>query len=266
MAHSSSQQGKRLKREAPILRALLAVGRPFVALAAFVRVRTALHARRPRKRLIVAASALTGVVALFTGAAGTTLGLLDSQAAPTAATVSSGTVTLTNSSIANCPVSNMFPGQTNSANPCTFSATYSGSVSAYLAVDVLIESQAGNGGSKLYDGTATGLQVQITSTNPNVTYADPTVATSCPAGAPAGSTCYELDDELLSIGAFYATSTVNFSVQVSLPAGSTSAYQNGAAQIILTTHAVQAGNNAVSCTTTPVAGSPCSPSGTFKWS
>jgi len=50
---------------------------------------------------------------------------------------------------------------------------------------------------------------------------------------------------------------------VSLPAGSATGYQGGAAQIILTVHAVQSKNNPLSCTATPAAGAPCPPSGTF---
>ncbi len=55
-------------------------------------------------------------------------------------------------------------------------------------------------------------------------------------------------------------------MSVGLPTTSTTGYQGGAAQIILTTHAAQSGNNTLSCTATATAGSPCTASGTFKWS
>jgi hypothetical protein len=59
---------------------------------------------------------------------------------------------------------------------------------------------------------------------------------------------------------------VTFSVAVSLPTNSATGYQGGAAQVILTTHAVQSKNNTLSCTATPASGSPCTPSGPFAWS
>jgi hypothetical protein len=64
----------------------------------------------------------------------------------------------------------------------------------------------------------------------------------------------------------FTSAAVTFSVSVSLPSGSATGYQGGAAQIILTTHAAQSNNNTLTCTATPTAGSPCTPSGSFKWS
>ncbi len=179
--------------------------------------------------------------------------------------LTSTSVTLTNSAIANCPVTGLLPNG-NQAK-CTFTTSYAGPSAAYLAVNVLVEAQAGSGGTALYnpsDGN-NDLNLIITSTSPTVTYTLPTTATTCPGGAPSGSTCYELDNELISTTA--ATSaTVSFTVSVGLPTSSTSGYQGGAAQIILTTHAAQAGNNTLSCTATATAGSPCTASGSFKWS
>jgi hypothetical protein len=64
----------------------------------------------------------------------------------------------------------------------------------------------------------------------------------------------------------FTSATVSFSVSVNLPTSSLTGYQGGAAQIILTTHAVQSSNNTLSCSSTPAAGAPCTPSGSFKWS
>jgi hypothetical protein len=172
---------------------------------------------------------------------------------------------LSNGAIANCPVSNLLPGVAPGA--CTFTATYAGSAPAYLAVDVLIEAQAGAGGSKLYSPTdpSNALHVTITSSSPSVTYTVPTTATTCPGAAPSGSSCYELDNELVSTGAV-TSAAATFSVAVTLPQNSATGYQGGSAQIILATHAVQARNNTLSCTAAPAAGSACTPSGSFKWS
>jgi hypothetical protein len=195
-----------------------------------------------------------------------TFGLLSASRTSGSNSLAAGTVTLTDSAVANCPISNLLPNGT--ATACTFTATYAGSTSAYLAVNVLIETQAGGGGTRLYNpvDSANDLQVTITSSTPSVpTYGVPTTATTCPVGAPSGSACYELDNELVSTSAV-TSAAVGFSVSVKLPSGSAAGYQGGAAQVIVTTHAVQSASNALSCTTTPTAGSSCTPSGTFKWS
>jgi hypothetical protein len=216
-------------------------------------------------RLVAAAGFLACVLALSSLATGDTSGRLLASGTSGSNSFTAGTVTLADSAIANCPVSGLLPGATPAA--CTFTATYSGSAAAYLAVDVLIEAQAGSGGTKLYNpgDSSNDLHVTITSSNPSVSYTAPVTATTCPGGAPSGSSCYELDDELVSTSAF-TSAAVTFSVSVSLPAGSATGYQGGAAQIILTAHAVQSKNNTLSCSATPAAGSPCTPSGTFKWS
>jgi hypothetical protein len=179
--------------------------------------------------------------------------------------LAAGTVTLTDSAVANCPISNLLPNGT--ATACTFTTTYAGSAAAYLAVNVLIETQAGGGGTRLYNpgDSANDLQVTITSSNPSVTYGVPTTATTCPGGAPSGSACYELDNDLVSTSAV-TSAAVGFSVSVKLPSGSATGYQGGAAQVIVTTHAAQSASNTLSCAATPTAGLPCTPSGSFSWS
>jgi hypothetical protein len=208
------------------------------------------------------ASATLALSCLVTGS---TFGLFTASAAGGHNSFTAGSVTLANSAIANCPVSNLLPGTAPGA--CGFTASYSGSAAAYLAVNVLIETQAGAGGTKLYNpGDPAGdLQVTVASSTPSVSYAVPASATACPAGAPSGSSCYELDNELVSTSAVTAAA-VTISVSVSLPTNSATGYQGGAAQVILTTHAVQSKNNTLSCSAAPAAGSPCTPSGTFAWS
>jgi hypothetical protein len=216
-------------------------------------------------RLLTVASFVAVALALFSLVTGTTFGRFSASQLSGSNSLASGTVTLANSAIANCPVSNLLPAAAPGA--CTFTATYSGSASAYLAVDVLIETQAGSGGTKLYNpGDASNdLQVTLTSSSPSVSYTVPTTSTTCPGGAPSGSSCYELDNELVSTSAF-TSAAVTFSVSVTVPASSATGYQGGTAQIILTTHAAQSKNNTLSCSATPAAGSPCTPSGSFKWS
>jgi hypothetical protein len=215
--------------------------------------------------LLVAAGLAASAIALSFTVIGLTSGRLSTSLTSGGNSFTAGTVTLANSSIANCPVSNLFPNAT--AASCTFSTTYPGPAPAYLAVNVLVQAQAGAGGARLYNpaDSANDLNITITSTNPAVSYQMPSAATTCPGGAPSGSACYELDNELVSTVPVTAA-TVAFSVTVSLPASSPTGYQGGAAQVILTTHAVQSANNTLSCTATPAAGSPCTPSGSFRWS
>jgi hypothetical protein len=217
----------------------------------------------------VSAVAVTAVavtaVALSLSATGVTSARMSASRISGNNTFSAGRVTLANSAIANCPVSNLLPN--NTAVTCTFTTTYAGPAPAYLAVNVLIETQAGTGGTNLYNpsDSSNDIQVTVSSSSPSVTYTVPATATTCPGGSPSGSSCYELDHELVSTSSV-TSAAVGFSVSAKLPASSSTGYQGGAAQVILTTSAVQSGNNALSCTATPAAGSPCTPSGAFKWS
>jgi hypothetical protein len=199
-----------------------------------------------RKRLLVAASFVAIFVAVSAVAIGSTLGRSDATATTRNSALTGGKVTLSNNVAGACSTANMLPGN---ASSCTLTATYGGSASGYLALDVLIETQAGNGGTKLYSPSDSShdIQVTITSSSPSATYIIPTTATSCPGGAPSGSTCYELDDELVSLTPFTSSSsTVTFTTAVTLPSGTTTGYRGGAAQVILTAHATQSSNNSVS--------------------
>ena len=187
---------------------------------------------------LVIAVAAKPAVALATGVFNGGLGQTDS--------VASGTLTLSSNVTGACNATAMLPG--SAPAPCTLAATFSGSAPAYLGVDITVETQAGIGGTPLYNpgDAAHDLQVAITSTTPSVTYTVPATSTTCPNGAPGGSTCYELDDELLSTSAFAAappSSSVTFSTTASLPSGATTGYRGGSAQVIERVHAAQAAYN-----------------------
>ena len=215
------------------------------------------------KRLLIAvsyAASLAAVAALITGA---TYGLFSATSPAQSSSFTAGTVTQSNVLTGGCAVSNMLP--TGTPQSCgTMKATYAGNVPGYLALDVLIETQAGSGGTKLFNG-ANDLQVAISSSSPTVsTYKVPVVANSvtCPGTAPASSSCYEVDDDIVSTTALTRSSPqVTFTTTVTLPTTSPSTDQGGAAQIVLTAHAVQSANNGTtgSCT----AGNPCN---TVSWS
>ena len=217
-----------------------------------------------RRRHLLRNAGVVGVVAcVMLGSVHVVLARFSTTRSSATSTVAAGTVTLGTNVSGACGVTNMLPGA--SPTPCTLTATYSGSAPAYVAVDVLIETQAGNGGTALYNpaDSAHDLQVAVSSSPPAVSYTRPTVLTTCPTGAPGGSSCYELDNELLSLtptAAAPPNTTVTFTTTVSLPATTTTGYRGGAAQIILTVHATQSGNNSASgCT----AGQSCA---SVRWS
>lgn len=219
-----------------------------------------------QRRVLMAGALLLALGSFVTLATGITFGLFSSAPSPETNQFTAGTVSLTTSATGACDAVTLAPG--DSPTPCTFQATYSGSLSAYLALDVLVETQAGSGGTPLYNPSGTdGLTVSVSDnqTSP-VTYTMPTTPTSCPSGAPAGSTCYELADELVGTGAFTNGFSVTFTTTTSLPLAAGNGYQGGGAEVILTAHAVQAANNPLACTSTPTAGQSCTPSGSFAWS
>lgn len=235
--------------------------------------RPALEALSPgvRRRRPGPRSLLLGLAVLLTAAAlvlfrpGVTFARLSASTSTPANTLMAGTVTLSSSAIANCPISNITP--TAAPSTCTFNATYSGNVSAYLGLDVTVESQAGSGGTSLFNPSDGNNDVQITisSTTPAVSaYTVPTTAGSCPGGAPSGSTCYTETDDWISATPFTSSSSpVHFSITAELPTTSTNGYQSGTAEVLMTVHATQAGHQPSVSGCSP--GGPCTPSG-FNWS
>jgi len=212
--------------------------------------------RTGAKRLL-----LTVAVAVFFGAvaalvSSTTFGFFSASHTSSSSSFTTGTVTQSRSAGGDCTVSDLLPDGLQ--HTCgTLGITYGGSVDAFLAVDVLIETTHASGGTDLYNpGGSGGLAVTISSTSPSVTsYSVPDVAhqlSSCPIGAPVGATCYELADDLVSLTPFTnASGPVTFTTKVSIPTSSPTGYQGGTAKILLTVHAAQSGNNALpgGCTT-----------------
>jgi len=202
------------------------------------------------RRLIVAAGYVVSLAAVAALVSGTAFGLFSGTSSVQPDSFTAGAVTQTNDVTGTCAVSNMLPNGVQST--CTLKVTYTGGVPGYLGLDVLIETQAGSGGTKLYNpaDSANDLQVAVASTSPSVGYTVPATATTCPGSAPAGSTCYGLSRQLVRTAPFTTGSPqVTFTTTLSLPTTSTTGYQGGAAQIILTAHATQSGNNAATgCT------------------
>lgn len=224
---------------------------------------TAARQLTKRRRLVLVTGIVSVVAAVAIVIAGATLGRFSATKAETNQ-LSAGAVTLTISGAATCTMSGLLPGQ--SPAPCTLQATYTGSVPAYLGLDVLIATKSGAPGSDpLYKPSDSSNDLQITikdNQTANVTYVTPstsfgTALASCPAGSGFGAsyTCYQLNDLLVSTTAFTSSSAADtFTTSVTLPTTSATTYQGGVASIELTVHGVQSAHQTLgSCT----AGAPC---------
>jgi hypothetical protein len=221
-----------------------------------------------KKRLAVAAAAATTVGAVATLVAGFTFGLFSAQQSSGANTFTAGTVTVGSGTPASvtCTISNMVPGDSSAgagtgskSDPtCTYNVKYTGSASAWLGVDLAV----GNGGTALYDTTATGLQFYLKDGS-STTYLNGTSYTQQGGGSaalPVGTT----SNLLVSTTAATTGTGVNFSLDYVLPTAAGNVYQGGSTTVTLTFHAVQSGNNALPAGC--AAGSQCSAGSGFAWS
>lgn len=223
-----------------------------------------------RRWRVLGGLALAGAVAAVV--AGVAYGLLTVNGAGTGSASTGGlTLTVNSSQTRTCSYGALSPGDLTGSQTCALSVNYAGTVAAYISLSVLIETQAGRGGRTLYfPGKTNGLTMTIGSVTPAVTYTVPTTATTCPGAAPAHSTCYELDYELASTGAFSSPTALTFTLTPRFLAdpgdNDQNSYQGSAAQVLLTAQAVQSPGNTLSCISAPTAGHACTPSGSFSWS
>jgi hypothetical protein len=230
--------------------------------------------KKKKKRLAIIVGSVATVGAAATLAGGVTFGLFSASGAGGANTFTGGTVTVgTGTPVSvNCVITNMVPGDSSSgaaigskaATACTYNMKYTGSATAWMAVDVAVS----NGTTPLYDGTATGLQLYLKDGTPStyLTSTAPTAGTTFAAqgGAatslPTGTTA----NLLVSTTPAAPNTSVSFTLNYAVPIATGNAYQGGSATVTLTFHAVQAGNNPLpgAC----VAGQQCNPTTTFLWS
>ena len=167
------------------------------------------------------------------------------------------------------PVGTMVSDLSNQNHACSFAVTYTGTVSAYVAADVLVVS-----GGAIWSGSAGSLQLSATDASDNV-YSLPTAAlANCAAAvgsqfgttSSGGTTCGETNDDLLSTTTVSNGTGYTLNLNWVLPSSSPSTAQGTSVQVYVLFHAVQARNDALACTTTATVGQPCTPSGAFKWS
>jgi hypothetical protein len=228
-----------------------------------------------KKRVALAVGVAASIGAIATMASGVTFGLFSASEASAGNSFTSGTVTVgtgTPTSVT-CTITNMVPGDSSAGAPvgskgdttCTYNVKYTGSASAWLAVDVAVS----NGSTSLYDSTATGLQMYLKDATPTtyLTSTAPTAGTTFKNQAGTATTLPTTGalDLLVSTTAAATNTAVSFSLDYALPIASGNTYQGGSATVTLTFHAVQSGNNPLPLTCT-TAGAQCLPGSGFVWS
>ena len=230
--------------------------------------------KKKKKRLAIIAGSVATVGAAATLAGGVTFGLFSATGAGGANTFTGGTVTVgTGTPVSvNCVITSMVPGDSSAGAPvgskadaaCTYNMKYTGTATAWLAVDVAVS----NGTIPLYDATATGLQLYLKDGVP-ATYLTSTAPTAGTTFTAQGGTATSLPvgttaNLLVSPTPAATNAAVSFTLNYAVPIATGNTYQGGSATVTLTFHAVQAGNNPV--TGACLAGQQCNATTTFLWS
>jgi len=157
---------------------------------------------------VLAAAAIASIGSAATLATGLTSGLFSASATSGGNVFTAGTVTLAAGSPASvtCTISDMVPGDSSAGAPiggkadttCTYNVKYTGSATAWLGVDIAVT----NGGTPMYDGTATGLQLYLNDATPTTT--------------PDGSAAYVTNDGGNTVSVI---STATQAVTATIPVG-----------------------------------------------
>ena len=172
-----------------------------------------------------------------------------------------------------CHIANLVPGDALAPSPCRFSVTYTGSVPAYLALNVLVDSTTSRLGRTLYDaGKPDGLTFIIT--DGHHTFSSPSAAAQNGGSCPRTFTCWSAANEL---AAWYQGSnanlifnhdvpTVTWTEYVVVPKTLSNEFQGASANLVLTAKAVQASSNPLpsSCNAATI-GLPCVSTNHFTW-
>ena len=231
------------------------------------------HARvvttKPRRRRLAPLGRTTGLVSLVAAGAimavGTSSSLFNSSASSSDSGIASGTVSLSNTASSACAATNVAPGKPIS--DCTLTVTYGGTTPGYMGLDIFIAAKAGSGGNRLYNPSDSTHDLDVTISDGSTPFTIPATGTTCPTTGTYttlnGYTCYELDNELVSLSTFSNGNTRTFTTSASLPTGTPAAenpYQGGTAAVLLSVHAAQAGNQTLGTCT---AGAVCN---SIQWS
>ena len=211
-------------------------------------------------RIAAVAAAVAAAGTLTLGGTWALFGATESSADNTfsAGTVEVGTV----AGSTTCTVSTLMPGDSStnygsgsaSLTPCSYKVKYTGSASAWLAVDIAI----GSGSPSLFTGTSTGLQLVVK--NGSTTLLNGTTYKTITGTDTTATTSAAVANLLLSTTPAATDDELQFDVNYLLPLLAPNALQGGSASITLTFHAVQSSNQPIgSC----VVGRQCN---TIVWS
>jgi len=213
-----------------------------------------------KKRLMT----LAGVLAMGAVGLGVTSALFSDTQTSIANTFEAGSVEVGLGSTSRvCSVTDILPGD-SSANygsgsqsllPCIYDVTYTGTSSAWLAVDIAVT----GGPPALYTGSDSGLQLKLDADGSTsfVTGTSYTTVSGSASNISSGATISNL---LVSATPATQNSSVIFNLNYLLPTLAPNSLQGGAASVTLTFHAVQSANQPIgSC----VAGRQCN---SITWS
>jgi predicted ribosomally synthesized peptide with SipW-like signal peptide len=207
---------------------------------------------------------LAGVLALGAVGISVTSSLFSDTQTGVANTFEAGTVEVgVGSTTRVCTVSDLLPGDSSSSygsgsqslSPCVYDVVYTGTSTAWLAVDIAVT----GGPPSLYTGDGSGLQLKLDA-NGSTTFVSGTSYTAVngsPTNIASGSTVRNL---LVSATPATKDTSVLFNVNYLLPTLAPNALQGASASVTLTFHAVQSANQPLgSC----VAGRQCN---SITWS
>src|SRR5712691_200330 len=172
-----------------------------------------------------------------------------------------------------CGYASLVPGDLTGSATCSMPVTYTGAMSAYLSLTITVQSKAGRGGARLYDGTGvTGLT--ISASDGTSGYTVPTGTGAAGGSCPSGFTCWTTANDLAGWYGngrpdvtFTKGDSVTFTVTPRFPRTAGNPYQGGAATLTLTVQAVQAPSNPLpaGCGIATI-GRPCPATAAFSWS
>lgn len=287
MARSTLTKGSHEKRRMALTRALLGalhaagllllpvVGRRAVSRAGHLSSESRAEQLRSRRRVVRVLAVVSGVAALSTFGTGVAFGFLSNSAKSGTNNFVAGKLSLgAPTTAASCAVTGALPGQ-SSSGPCTFHITYTtaSNLSAYVAVDVLVVGGSATKGA-LWTGAATELQLTLATSPGAHPFTSPAKIANCTTAvgsqfgtsATGGKTCGEVNDDLLSTSVVTPGTAFTLHLSWALSATSPTGTQTDVAKVYVVFHAVESGNNILSCSATPTVGKSCTPSGSFKWS
>lgn len=215
--------------------------------------------RTTNAKLLNVIAGLCAIAAVGTISIGGAWALFSAQESSGNNSFVAGTVTVGagTSASTTCDVTTMMPGDSSEGfgslsqalSACAYRVKYTGSASAYLAVDIAIAapSAALPSSAALYTSSATGLQVQVAHGTTNFMagtkykVGDGT-ETTVSAGTP-------VTNLLLSTTPAVTDDEFTFDIRYALPTLAPNELQGGSATVTLTFHAVQSANQSASgCT------------------